>query len=148
MPDRISRVKPQGVSPAAQLREQPAHPLDGRGGLPATSSHQRFAGSDSLPHQRIKKPLLVGPGPVGLCGRGQLGIGKLAVNHVDAGRDVRTGRGQRVPADGDLLQRVKHHVRRVGLGQGDHGPGTEQRGDLISRLYRRAVGGHDLKVEV
>ena len=57
-------------------------------------------------------------------------------------------RSQRVPADGDHLERVEHHVHPVGPCKGDRGSETEQRGYFIGGLHPGAVANHYVKVYV
>lgn len=81
----VRRVNPQRVASAAQVPQRFAHPLDGRGGLPATSAGERLPGPDGVAHQGIQEPLPVRPGPVRLAGGGEIGVRKPAVNDADAG---------------------------------------------------------------
>jgi hypothetical protein len=64
---------------------------------------------DGLSHQGVQQPLLIRLRPVRLCRGDDLGGREPAVNDADTSADIRAGRGQRMPADADFLQR-RHSI--------------------------------------
>lgn len=81
-------------------------------------------------------------------GRSLFAVGANHEAAFFAGIRVRARRGQRVPADGDLLQRIEHHVDRIGPRHDDHCSVSQERGRLNGGLDYRAVVGDHVKIYV